>query len=68
VQVIKALLLDSDGIGFIPEFVVKKELIQKSILPISNPHFPITVWVQLICHRGKALTPAMKALIQFIEI
>ncbi|WP_312107099.1 LysR family transcriptional regulator [Lachnoclostridium sp.] len=68
VQVIKELILNSFGIGFIPEFVVKKELTQKSILPISNPNFPISIWRQLICHKGKALTPAMNALINFIDI
>jgi len=68
VQVIKELILKSYGIGFIPEFVVKKELAQKSILPISNPDFPISVWRQLICHKGKALTSAMNALINFIDI
>lgn len=68
VQVIKELILNSFGIGFIPEFVVKKELSQKSVIPISNPNFPITVWEQLICHKGKALTPAMNALINFIDI
>lgn len=68
VQVIKELILNSLGVGFIPEFVVRKELSQKSISPVSVPRFPITIWEQLICHRGKALTPAMKALIDFIEI
>ncbi len=68
VQVIKELILNSYGIGFIPEFVVKKELIQKSIFSIVSPSFPITVCEQLICHKGKALTPAMNALINFINI
>mgnify|MGYP002407953807 CR=1 FL=1 len=68
VQVIKELILNSFGIGFIPEFTVKKELEQKSILPISNPYLPISIWQQLICHKGKALTPAMNALINFIDI
>jgi DNA-binding transcriptional LysR family regulator len=68
VQVIKELILNSYGIGFIPEFVVSKELIQKSICPVSNSNFPFTVWEQLICHKGKALTPAMNALINFIDI
>lgn len=68
VQVIKELILNSFGIGFIPEFVVKKELDQKTILPIDNPNFPIPSWRQLICHKGKALTPAMNALINFIDI
>jgi len=67
VQVIKELILNSHGIGFIPEFVVEKELLQKRIRPIPSLHFPITVWEQLLCHRGKALTPAMKALIHFIR-
>lgn len=68
VQVIKELILNSFGIGFIPDFVVAKELSEKSILPISNPNFLVTIWKQLICHRGKALTPAMNALINFIDI
>lgn len=68
VQVIKELILNSTGIGFIPEFVVQKELMEKSILPISNSNFPITICRQLICHRGKALTPAMTAFINFIDV
>lgn len=62
-QVIKELILNSFGIGFIPKFMVEHDLADGTIIPIPYRNFPITVWKQLICHRGKALTPAMQALI-----
>lgn len=68
VQVIKELILSSYGIGFIPEFVVYNELKDARIQAITNDYFPITIWRQLICHKGKALTPAMSAFINFISI
>lgn len=64
VQVIKKLIMHSFGIGFIPDFAVKKELKEKSIVPV--PGFRTTVWEQLMYHKGKALTPAMKVLIKYI--
>ena len=68
VQVIKELILNSNGIGFIPEFVVYNELNDTSIKAITNDYVPITIWRQLICYKGKALTPAMTKFIDFISV
>lgn len=67
VQVIKELVLNSFGIGFIPEFVLKKELLDQSVVSIITPNLPLKIWIQLICHKGKAITPAMNALINFVR-
>ncbi len=67
VQVIRELILKTNGIGFIPEFVVKKDLQAGSICPIPLTDLNITVWKQLIHHKGKALTPAMQSFINFIS-
>ena len=66
VEVIHELIQKTDGIGFIPEFVVKKDLQEGSICSLPLTDLNITVWKQLIHHKGKALTPAMQRFITFI--
>lgn len=66
VQVIRELLLKTNGIGFIPEFVVKKDLQAGSICPLPLTDLNITIWKQLIHHKGKVLTPAMESFIACI--
>lgn len=66
VQVIRELILNTNGIGFIPEFAVKKDLQAGTICPLPLAGLDITVWKQLIHHKGKALTPAMERFITFI--
>lgn len=66
VQVIRELILQTEGIGFIPEFVVKKDLQAGTICSLPLTDLNITVWKQLIHHKGKALTPAMQCFIAAI--
>lgn len=66
VEVIRELLHKTNGIGFIPDFVVKKDLQEGSICSLPLTDLNVTVWKQLIHHKGKALTPAMKHFITFI--
>lgn len=66
VQVIRELILQTDGIGFIPEFAVKKDLQAGTICNLPLVDLNITVWKQLIHHKGKALTPAMQRFIDCI--
>lgn len=66
VEVIRELIHKTDGIGFIPEFAVKKELQEGTICSLPLTNLNVTVWKQLIHHKGKALTPAMQQFIAFI--
>lgn len=64
VEVIKTLILKTDGIGFIPSFVVSKEISSNLITPLNVDNINVTVWKQLIYHKGKVLSPAMKLFIE----
>lgn len=66
VQVIRDLILKTNGIGFVPEFVTQQDVLNKTIRPLTLPNLDITVWKQLIHHKGKALTPAMNAFLSYI--
>lgn len=68
VQLIRFLIDQSNGIGFLPEFVVKDALLNGTIQPLTIPGLHIEVWKQLIYHRGKSVTPAMEALISLLEL
>lgn len=67
VQVIRELILQTNGIGFIPEFVVLEDVKKGAILPISLEGLSISVYRQLIHHKGKSLTPAIHSFISFIS-
>lgn len=66
IQVIRELILHTNGIGFIPEFAVKKDVQEGTMVRISFEQLHITVWKQLLHHKGKALTPAMQKFIALI--
>lgn len=62
-EVIKKFVSDGWGIGFLPYIVVKQELTTNQLteLPWEGPPFNITA--QLIYHKDKWLSPALKAFI-----
>lgn len=66
IQVIRELILNTHGIGFIPAFAVKEDVRMGRLAPLVLENLHITVWKQLIHHKGKALTPAMEKFITLI--
>lgn len=62
-EVIKKFVCDGWGIGFLPHIVVRQELLTKQLveLPWAGPPFGIKA--QLIYHKNKWLSPALKAFI-----
>ncbi len=62
-EVIKKFVCDGWGIGFLPHIVVKEEIINHKLiaLPWAGPDFDIKV--QLIYHKEKWLSPALRAFI-----
>lgn len=62
-NIIISLVMQNDGITFVPDYVVHKELEQGS-LACLNYHIPeIEMWQQLIYHRNKWVTAEMRAFI-----
>ncbi len=67
VQTLLQLTARSDGVSFLPEFVVK-EAVDKglvTILPVED--IQIRVWRQLIYHKGKYLSPAMQGMLELLH-
>ncbi len=67
VQTILQLTARSEGISFLPEFVLKDAVEKGSIviLPVKDIH--IQVWRQLIYHKGKYLSPAMQGMLELLH-
>ncbi|MBP2629358.1 MAG: gltC 1 [Firmicutes bacterium] len=65
-EVIKKFVCDGWGIGFLPHIVVHQELLTNQLiaLPWAGPSFNIKA--QLIYHKEKWLSPALKAFINVI--
>lgn len=65
-EVIKKFVCDGWGIGFLPTVVVQAELASQQLveLPWSGPSFDIKA--QLIYHKDKWLSPALKAFIAVV--
>lgn len=69
VDVIVRLIKSSNGIGFIPEFSINNSNIydeQDKITELHVNNINVSVWKQLLSHKGKSLTPAMKALVDML--
>lgn len=67
VEVIKHYVLCSIGISFLPTIVIQKELDEGTIKHIPwQSDDPINI--QLVHHKSKWLTPAMKSFIHFLEL
>lgn len=68
VQTLLHLVSQSDGICFLPGFVVKDAVDRGKItlLPVEGLH--IQVWRQLIYHKGKYITPAMQGMLELLHV
>ena len=67
-QVILQLIERGEGIGFLPEFTVRDALADSRVAVIPLESLTVSVWKQLIYHRGKFITPAMEAFISLFCI
>ncbi|MGI6093242.1 MAG: LysR family transcriptional regulator [Negativicutes bacterium] len=65
-EVIKKFICDGWGIGFLPHIVVQPELISKQIVELRWSGPPFGIKAQLIYHKDKWLSPALKAFINLI--
>ena len=66
-DVVADLVARGVGLSFLPEYVVRGRLASGSVVRLNVPEVDITLYQQLIYHRGKWITPAMQAMIDLIE-
>lgn len=62
-EVIKRFVCDGWGIGFLPQIVVQKELAADQLVELRWAGPPFSIHAQLIYHKDKWLSSAMKAFI-----
>lgn len=65
-DVIVKLLRKNMGISFLPEFVVKEKLESGDLVRLDVPDIQVQLCRQLLCHKGKWITPAMQAMIDLL--
>lgn len=67
VQTLMRLTAQSDGVSFLPEFVLKDGVDSGALVILPVEDISIQVWRQLIYHKGKYLTPAMEAMLALLH-
>lgn len=67
VQTLVQLVSHSNGISFLPEFVLQPALDAGSIVLLPVEGIEIQVWRQLIYHKGKYLTPAIHGMLELLN-
>lgn len=65
-DVILQLVMQGDGITFVPEYVVRRAAEQGKVKLLDYPTPEIEMWQQVLVHKRKWITPAMSALIGLI--
>ena len=66
-SVITRFLLQNRGISFLPEYVVRDDLDSGRLVILDTECPEIKMWSQLVYHRGKYVTPQMRAFIALLE-
>ena len=66
-DVIARLVAQGMGLSFLPEFVVRDQLAQGTIVRLNVEGISVELWRQVIYHKSKWMTPAMQAMIDIIR-
>ncbi len=67
VEMIKTLVERGLGMSFLPRYAVRDSIERGSLVKVSVPETHIEVWRQLIYHKNKWVSPAMRAMIKLIK-
>ena len=65
-DVIVKLLVQNMGVSFLPQFVVQEKLESGALVRLDVRGVDVELSRQLICHKGKWITPAMQAMIDML--
>lgn len=66
-DIIVQLIKNGDGISWLPQYIIREELQKASISVLDYQISEITMYKQLIYHKNKWISPAMKAWIELFE-
>ena len=65
--IVRNLVRNGMGAGFLPEYVVRKDLDQEILEEIMVDDYSTEMWSQIFYHRNKWVTPQMNAFVRAIE-
>ena len=66
-DLIRQLVMENMGLSFLPLFTVQKEIKEGSLIQLPVTDCPIEIWRQIIQHKAKWVTPAMRAMFHLID-
>lgn len=66
-DIITHVLAQGAGVSFLPDFVTQKRVEAGELCYLNVPDVQIEVWKQLIHHKDKWITAALRALIDYIK-
>ena len=66
-DIITYLLTQGIGVSFLPDFVTEEKVAAGELCYLHVPEMAESVWKQLIYHKNKWITAAMRALIEYIK-
>lgn len=66
-DIITKLLIDSDRISFLPDFVTEKLVESGKLFYLNVTDFDAHIWKQLIYHKNKWMSEALKAFIEYAK-
>lgn len=61
------LLRSSEGITFLPKFVVDPEISSGSLAPVNVSDFHMRIWRQIVYHKDKWVTREMEAFFELVK-
>ncbi|MBO5313485.1 MAG: LysR family transcriptional regulator [Clostridia bacterium] len=65
-DIITNVLSSGVGVSFLPDFLTESRVKSGELVRLNVPDAPVTAWKQLIYHKNKWLSQAMKSLIEYI--
>ncbi len=65
--IVRNLVRNGMGVGFLPEYAVRRDLERNILREIVVDDYSAEMWSQIFYHRNKWVTPQMRAFIRVIE-
>ena len=66
-DIITAMLESNVGVSFLPDFVTRRAVAEGRLIYLNVTDVQVNVWKQLIYHKNKWVTRAMRDLIEYIK-
>lgn len=67
-DIITKLICESDRVSFLPDFVTKELVKEGKLVYLNVTDFDADIWKQLIYHKSKWMSEALKAFIDYVKM